>query len=417
MVTTTASTKLRPPLLNLARVVWIIMAGTAVIVFIVGLIAYLHTPLPSCANIEAGCGPWIMSLEDMALATQQHLPVSLMLAAYIINGFLPKLAFALVGLIIFWRRSDDWMALLLSMMLIGFMIEGIQDLGVITPVVNLLYAFITAIFGFLPFIFPNGRFVPRIMRWLSPPVVILMVIATSLPQLGIPVNDQNYALANMALFFVWFILGGYAVVYRYQYVSDSIERQQTKWVMAGILGTFALFIPFTIIAVYFPPSQPSTARLAFFFFIYLPIGFLSYLFIPASIAFAIMRYRLYDIDVIIRKTLVYVLLSALLVLVYFGVVVFLQAVFKTVSDQQSPIAIVISTLLIAALFAPLRRRIQDIIDRRFFRKKYDARQVLAKFSQTVRDETDMENLVHDLIQVVEETIQPEQVFVTMKVKK
>ena len=372
-----SSTTLCKPWLNLARVTWIIMAGTAVIVFIVGSLVFLRDPLETCTTAEAICGPWMVSLEDMALAQQLQLPVSLMMAAFITNAFLPKICFALVGFLIFWRRSDDWMALLLSMMLIGFMVEGIQNLGVITPIVNLLYAIITAIFGFLPFIFPNGRFVPGIMRRLAPPTVILMVIATSLPQLGIPVNDQTYALANMVIFFIWFVLGGYAVVYRYKYVSDSIERQQTKWVMAGILGTFVLFIPFTIIAVFFPPSQPSANRLAFLFLIYLPIGLLSYLFIPGSIAFAIFRYRLYDIDVIIRKTLVYVSLSALLVLVYFGTVILLQGVFDTVIGRQSPITIVISTLLIAALFNPLRHRIQNAIDRRFFRKKYDAQQVLA----------------------------------------
>ena len=401
-----SSTILRKPWLNLARGIWIIMAGTAVIVFVVGSIVVLRDPLSACTPAEAVCGPWIVSLEDMALAQKLQYPVSLMLAAYIVNAFLPKLCFALVGFLIFWRRSDDWMALLLSMMLIGFIIEGVPNLGAFTPIVNLLYATITAIFGFLPFIFPNGRFIPRNMRWLAPPVVILTVIATSLPQLGIPVNDQAYALANMIIFFVWFVLGGYAVIYRYKYVSGSIERQQTKWVMAGILGTFALFIPFTIIAVFFPPSQPSPERLAFFFLVYLPIGFLSYLFIPGSIAFAILRYRLYDIDVIIRKTLVYASLSALLVLVYLGMVIFLQSVFDSVSGQQSPIAIVISTLLIAAMFNPLRHRIQDAIDRRFYRKKYDAQQVLAQFALTARDETNMDVLTAELMSVMQETMQP-----------
>ena len=113
----------------------------------------------------------------------------------------------------------------------------------------------------------------------------------------------------------------------------------------------------------------------------------------------------------------YAVVSALLALVYFGMVILLQSVFNSVSGQQSSIAIVISTLVIAALFAPLRRRIQDVIDRRFFRKKYDAQQVLAQFAQTARDETDMDKLMAELMRVVQETMQPETVSVWLRNSK
>ena len=136
--------------------------------------------------------------------------------------------------------------------------------------------------------------------------------------------------------------------------------------------------------------------------------------IPIATDIAILRYRLYDVDRIINRTLVYGSLTATLVALYFGGIVVLQRVFVLLTGQQSTLAVVASTLAIAALFVPLRRRIQSFIDRRFYRRKYDARKTLETFSLKLRDETDLEALNSELVGVVRETMQPAHVSLWLR---
>ncbi len=138
--------------------------------------------------------------------------------------------------------------------------------------------------------------------------------------------------------------------------------------------------------------------------------------LPLSITLAILRSRLFDIDVIIHKTLVYSVLTALLALIYFGGVVLIQQLTRSITET-SDLAIVISTLVIAALFFPLRRRVQTTIDRRFYRRKYDAAKTLAAFSATVRDEVELDKLTSELLHVVNETMQPKSVELVAQARR
>lgn len=408
------STQLHPPWLNITRALWIILATLSLLVALVSIVISLGEPLPSCVNPEVVCGPWSVTREDVAFAQEIGWPGGLWAASYFIAAIATKLAFIGVGLLVFLRRSDDWMAQLLSLMLVMFAVEGVQNLGPAMPLVSALYAIPAVIFVFLPFIFPSGRFVPGWTKWVLPLLLFFTVPVSLLPTIGSPVSTALFSSLTLFAFGTWIVVATYAAIHRYRRVSSLTERQQTKWVVGGFLITSLLFIPFAIVAIWFPPDTPTPQRLAFMLLVYLPFYVLCYLAMPAGVAFAILRYRLWDIDVLVRKTLVYATLTALLALVFFGVVTLMSGLFSAVTGQQSALAIVVSTLVIAALFNPLRRRLQEGIDRRFFRKKYNAEQVLARFALTARDETDLDALTAELVNVVQETMQPASVSIWLK---
>jgi hypothetical protein len=415
MTLSTPSTKLSGPWLHITRVLWVVLSLTALTILIASLTLSIREPLPSCVTGEVHCPPWQMTAEDAALATQLGLPGFLVPLVYHgSNHFLNVVAF-LFGLLIFVRRSDDWMAQLISLMLTLTVVESVQNLGPWMPFVTAIHTMPIAIFVLLPFIFPNGRFVPAHIRWLVGPLLALIIVAIWLPLLGDAVSDGLYESVLIGSFLAWFLVGGYAALYRYRHVASSAERQQIKWAVGGVLAATVSLVPVAIATVWFPPTSPSPERLAFVLLVQQPVYLASNFCIVVGIAFAILRYRLWDIDIIIRKTLIYSALSGILALVYFGSVLILQQVFSSaVGVERTPVAIVISTLAMAALFTPLRDRVQAIIDRRFYRQQYDAQQVLAQFAQTARDETDLERLTTELTRVIQETMQPEQVNVWLR---
>ena len=186
-----------------------------------------------------------------------------------------------------------------------------------------------------------------------------------------------------------------ALYIRYRRAEGEEGRQQIKWVAYAV----AVFTGSIVTVSIWPPLDGSLPGLLVFM-----AGFLS---IPSAIGIAILRYRLFDIDLLINRTLVYATLTAALAVVYLIGVVFLQYVFRGLTGGESQLAVVASTLTIAALFSPLRRGIQGFIDRRFYRKKYDASRTLEEFGARLKDEADLDGLTGEVVAVVSETVQPE----------
>src|SRR5918995_2498959 len=281
------------------------------------------------------------------------------------------------------------------------------------------------IFSFL--LFPHGRLLSprwRIVAWVSAISCVTALISGMLEyeflyEYTWPENMSfvkplfTGSLAEVAATVFWyssmvilamlFVSGGSLVLRLRRSVGE--ERQQLKWVVYSV-ALLAFTLSATILLIIALPVL-GDARLLFAFLFPL---------IPISVGIAILRYRLYDIDRIINRTLVYGSLTATLVALYFGGVTITQALFQTLTGQekQPQLLVVASTLLIAALFTPLRRRTQGFIDRRFYRRKYDARKTLEAFSTKLRDETDLEALNNDLVGVVRETMQPAHVSLWLR---
>ena len=349
----------------------------------------------------------------LAVIADAGLSVAMLSYFQFVLTLLVALSMVTAGLVIFWRRADSWFGLYVGVLFVWFGTQGNyvtapvgRVLPPLAPILDAIGILVWLAFFPLLYLFPDGRFVPHWTRWLLP-VWLGINIAFVLKWL-----PEGAAYAAIPLYLA---IGIGSQGYRYFRRSGAVQRQQTKWVLAALAlvvltGVFAI----VNLAVSRPDSQLAVGDF-WVATIAATLFSLSLAALPISIGIAILRYRLWDIDVIIRKTLVYAVLTALLALVYFGGVIVLQRLFGALTGvEQSPLAVVVSTLAIAALFTPLRRRIQDGIDRRFYRKKYDAQQVLAQFALTARDETDLDALTGELARVVQDTMQPERVSVWLR---
>jgi hypothetical protein len=273
-----------------------------------------------------------------------------------------------------------------------------------------------AVFALFFLFFPNGRLLSRRWRlvvWLDLIAVVclfawafepgplgnlgLVRIANPFGVEGLAALIGTLGLVGLFMTLAVAVAGGISLVVRFRR-ARGVERQQLKWFSFSGVVFCAVFAIAPVL--WYLPDSPGTE------WIWTVLFLLGASTVPIAVGIAILRYRLYDIDLLINRTLVYGTLTAMLALVYFGGVATTQAVLRTLTGQDSQLAIVVSTLVIAALFNPLRRRIQGFIDRRFYRRKYDAAKTLEAFSSRLREKTDLDALSDDLVAVVRETMQP-----------
>ena len=365
------------------RLTWIILSVLALILFFVSLPVYFASQQKLYA---VGYAVFILAL-----------------------GIFVALVWFIVAVMIFWRKSNDWLALLVSLMLVlqgaNTTVNSLQIIPLVWQVPSSVLALVAFDLLFLVFcLFPNGRFVPRWLPWIGVLFLGWEVL------LILNIFPQNNTLLTVLVQYSF--LGSFVVaqLYRYHAVSSRTERLQTKWIVFGVTMTYLIELGFDLCFGLFP-SFFSTSSLAKV--ILIPIGNVVPILIPFSFGFAILRSRLWDIDIIIHRTLVYGTLTVLLAMVYFGSVIGLQSLMHGFTESNQ-LAIVVSTLAIAALFQPLRQRIQRFIDRRFFRRKYDAARTLAAFSATLRNEVDLKQVSEQLMAVVQETMQPAHVTLWLR---
>jgi hypothetical protein len=323
-------------------------------------------------------------------------------------AFVLALTLASVGIV--WRNWDDWRPLFFSAVFVTYSVwvtptlDALALPSVLQTVADLTQAagLLMAVSFFL--LFPDGRFVPSWTRFSTLGWAVYCLAWGLFP--GMPLSLVDPFEASFGAFLILMLLGWtvglVAQAVRY-HRADPRQRIQTKWVLLVIAGACAGYASVYLPGMFLPAS--GQARLLYNLF-NVPVFWVLALPIPVALIIAMLRYRLFDVNLLINRTLVYGTLTATLVLVYIGSVVLLQTLFRGMIGSESQLAIVASTLAIASLFNPLRRRIQDFVDRRFYRRKYDAAKTLAEFSSKLRDEMDLEALSEDLVEVVRETMQP-----------
>jgi hypothetical protein len=405
-------------LIQIARWLWVLYAVALLLLYLFSLPGYFERVLAGrVPDIEFNLDWPAGNAYFAARAAAAGLSLRGWLLADTAASLLIVAIHYTVAALIIWRLPRSGFGLLSAFVILftgtatmedATQVVGLAErLGPGLLLVRNLGALVWPLFPVWLYLFPDGRAVPRWVRW---PIGVLMSVFALF--MLIPILDSAgllpsavwqgvMALNEQAGFIFFLVLPGVSLalaaqVYRYWRVSGPVARQQTKWFLFG-LAIFVIMFPLA-------PRVPLLSRIE------AVNASLTLAIIPLTVGIALLRYRLWDVDVVVRRTVSYAILTGLLALIYLGSIVVLQRLLSPLTGNSVP-ATVLSTLLIAALFFPLRRRVQDVIDRRFYRRKYDAAQVLEGFTATARDETDLDRLTAELARVIQETMQPESVSV------
>jgi hypothetical protein len=418
---------------GLARGVWLALVALTLAIFSASLPGYWAQLRTVCIGSSSpgadgaggvGCSYVQLSPQQVAMLHGWGISPSAYAASMLALALAMLAACLAVGALIAWRRPDDRMALLVAHMLVTVgAVSVVASVPATSPmrVANVCLLFLTSALFILVFsLFPSGHFVPRWTRWLALVSLVAQAPAAFFPTAPFTSNFHAGDLAWLAL------QGGAAIlvaiqVYRYRRVSSPLERQQTKTVVLGLAVPGTVYVGGTLLYLLLPtlaaPGSPYGApyRLAL-----TTVGNGVLLLVPLAFGVAMLRYRLWDVDVLIRRTLVYGTLTLTLTALYVGLVIGLQALLGRLLGssglirQENTLAVVLSTLAIAALFQPLRRRLRRTIDRRFYRRTYDAARTLEAFSATLRNEVDREQIRELLMAVIQQTMQPAHVSLWLR---
>lgn len=398
--------------LLVARATWLALALLTLILFSINLFQPLFGGQAIICPLTFTCPYDATTLQALHQAQISLAAYNTYVTAF---GLLSALIFVGLSVLLFWRAFDQSVGLFASL---SFLLVGSTELGGemagMPPALQVIVGAIQTellffCLGFFLVTFPDGRFVPR-WSWLIGCTLFVQGIFFQLPG---RLNILSWPLPLFLFELVMAFGSPIAVqIYRYRRVSTSAQRQQTRWVIFGLTCSIPVFLLTSFVQILIPPTgvAGSLSYLAS-----TSLQELAILLIPLSIAMAILRSHLWDIGVLINRTLVYGTLTVLLALLYTGLIIGLQSLLGAITRQgNNDIAIVVSTLVIAALIQPLRKRIQAMIDRRFYRRKYDAAKTLAAFSATLRSELDLQQLQENLLTVVEETMQPAHVSLWLR---
>jgi hypothetical protein len=386
--------------------IWVALAAFLLYAFVTTLphvVAQMRTPC------QPGSCLWLQyTTPQMAAISHEVFPYETFITVTLACGTASLVALWSVSALIIWRRPDDWMAVLVaySMLVNGTILTttsvpvgAMPWLNPNTYALALLWVLIPIVFS----LFPNGRFVPRWTRWLVIVALILLIplVETVIsPQTMIytPLGPLGWVMTAIELSVL-----ACAQIYRYRAVSTPLERQQTKWALVGFATPVAVIGAIIIGELVAAALGASTGTVAL---LYADSGFALPFGLAVGFGFAMLRSRLWEIDRLINRALVYGALTLVLSALYASLVIGLQTLSRGVTGQDNSLVIVLSTLVISGLVLPLRRGIQAFIDRRFYRSRYDAARTLEAFSAGLRQEIQVEALRKQLLSAVSETMHP-----------